>query len=575
MDPVVFQVIESRLSGIVAEMQESIFRTGYSTIIRETQDASCLILDVHGDVVGEQVILPLHITALPAVVRAIRSAYGDDIHEGDVFITNHPYECGVTHSSDMAVVAPVYYQGRLIAFCGSIAHKSDLGGMVPGSGSGNARELFQEAVLYPALRYVARGEIVRDVDTLLRANSRTPELVAGDLRGQIGVTRLGEERLRQTAHKYGVETLLEAFAYKQDLTERRVRAELVSWPDGRAEAETFVDNDGIVLDRRIRYHVAIEKRGDRIRFDFTGCDDQAQGPVNISPSLARGCCYFALIATMDSTLPNNAGLARAVETAFRHGSVIDPVFPAPCNTYMASTTAITEAALRALSTFVPSRRMGGNGGVGNVVTSGARPQGGAFVLYESVASAYGGRAGTDGSSGVSVLLSNTLSSSVEVLECEFPVRYERYALIPDSGGAGEFRGGLSPRREWRILADDAQLTLRGGRHEAPAYGEERGNGGRLGACVVNPESNDARSLPSRFSGVRLKRDDIVRLEKAGGGGYGDPHRRAFERILEDVLDGLVTRAAAIADYGVDADRLDRALTLFEKQEGVLSSSTPS
>ncbi len=191
-DPITFQVIQSRLSGIVQEMQEHIFRTGYSTVIRESQDASCMILDASGDVVGEHVVLPLHVASLPEVVRAIIRSHGQDVAPGDAFITNDPYTSGVPHAMNMAVVTPVFYQDRLVAYCGSIAHKSDLGGVVPGTANANATDVFQEGIQFPVARIASRGKPVTDIESLLRANSRTPELVMGDIRGQVGVARLGE-----------------------------------------------------------------------------------------------------------------------------------------------------------------------------------------------------------------------------------------------------------------------------------------------------------------------------------------------------------------------------------------------
>jgi N-methylhydantoinase B len=566
VDPVTFAVVESRLSGIVQEMQDSIFRTGYSTIVRESQDASCMILDAGGNVVGEHAILPLHVASLPEVVRAIERSFGADVHPGDAFITNHPYEAGLPHSMDMAVVTPFFSDGRLVAFCGNIAHKSDLGGVVPGTAYGSARELFQEGIQYPPVRYIARGERVRDVEAIVRANSRTPDVVLGDIRGQLGCARLGERRLTEMIARYGLETVLEVFSRMQDVTERRIRTELAAWPDGAFEAESFVDNDGITLDRPVRYHVRVEKRGDRISFDFTRSDDQAQGPVNIRPPMARGCCYYALIAMIDPRLHNDAGVARVVETTFRAGSVLDPSFPAPCNSYMASTIAVCEAALKALSGFVPGRRMAGNAGAGAQSITGQHPDGRPFVQYEFVGSAYGGHAGGDGLSGTAVLISNVRAASIEALENEFPTRIARWELVRDSGGPGEFRGGLGPRRVWEILTDDAQLTVRGGKHVCPADGRDGGRPGGLGSCTVNPGTPRGRSLPSYFSGVLLRYGDVVAYEKAGGGGLGDPARRAFEKIVDDTIDGYVSRESAITDYGVDARRLDAAIALWAAPE---------
>jgi N-methylhydantoinase B len=554
MDAVTFGVIQSRLSGIVSEMQDSIFRTGYSTIIRESQDASCMLLDAEGNVVGEHVVLPLHVSALPEVVRAVCAAF-DDIVEGDAFITNHPYIAGVTHSMDMAVVTPVFHAGELIAFCGSIAHKSDLGGVVPGTSYGSARELFQEGIQYPPVRFVAAGVPQRDIEAIVRANSRTPDLVVGDIRGQIGVARLGERRLAGVIARYGIDAVRETFRAVGTVAEKRIREILATWPDGVHEAESFVDTDGVTPDSKVRYHVRIEKRGDRIAFDFTGSDDQRGGPVNISPSLARGCCYYALIAMIDPSLPNNAGVAHVVETTFRKGSVLDPHFPAPCCTYMATCTAIVEAMLVALSDFVPARRMAGNGGVGGISITGKRPGGGNFVQYEPIGSAYGGRATSDGVSGIAVLLSNTRAASIEILESEYPTRVRRFELVRDSGGPGRYRGGLSPRRVWEVLVDDAQLTCRGGKHDIPASGADGGDAGALGSLTLNAGTAAEKKLPSRFSGVRMMRGDLLTLEKAGGGGLGDPRARPFDDVLADVIDGYVTLDAAVERYGADRERL--------------------
>jgi N-methylhydantoinase B len=564
VDPVTYQVLVSRLSGIVQEMQDAIFRTGYSTIVRESQDASCMLLDADGDIVGEHAVLPLHVAALPEVVRAVRRRYDGDIAAGDAFITNHPYEAGVTHAVDMAVVTPVFAGDRLVAFCGSIAHKSDLGGMVPGTGSGNARELFQEGIHFPPVRYARGGAVVRDVEAILRANSRTPDLVVGDVRGQIGVARLGERRLAATIDRYGVDALLAVFRQKSVATEARVRAALATWPDGVAEGEAFVDHDGIVLDRPVRYHVRVEKRGDRIHFDFSDSSDQTQGPINVRPALVRGCCYYATIAMIDTAIENNGGLARVVETTFRPGSVLDPAFPAATNNYMATAMAVTEALLEALTHLSTGRKIAGCGGVGGGLTiSGRRPAGGAFVLYESIGSAYGARSGKDGVSGASVYLSNSRITPIEILESEFPARVTRFELRADSGGAGEWRGGLGPRRDYAILVERAALTLRGGKHTIPAAGVDAGATGGLGTCIVHAPGGD-RTLSSRFSAEPLAGGDVLHIDKAGGGGLGPPRARPFERVVYDVLDGYVTRDAAIALYGVDPTRLDAALAAYDR-----------
>ena len=561
VDPVTFQVIASRLSGIVQEMQDNVFRTGYSTVVRESQDASCMLLDAEGNVVGEHVVLPLHVSCLPEVVRAIRRDFCDDIQPGDAFITNHPYLAGVPHSMDMAVLTPAFDGDELIAFCGSIAHKTDLGGVVAGTANGNARELFQEGIQFPPTRFERGGETERDIEAIVRANSRTPEVVLGDIRGQVGVARLGERRLAETIARYGRERLLATFARRQVIAESYIRGVLRGWPDGTHEGERFLDS-GEGPAGRIRFHVRVDKRGDRIRFDFSGSDDQSGGPINIRPPLVRGCVYFALIAMIDPTMPNNGGIERVAECTFRRGSILDPEFPAATNTYMPTATAVAEACIRALGSFVPERRTAGNSGGSGLSIGGRRADGTSFLQYELIGSAAGGRVGSDGPSGVAVLLSNSRTAPIEVLECEFETRFRRWELISDSGGAGEFRGGLGARRVEEMLGT-SQLTLRSTGHVVAAWSRDGGAEGTLARFTINPATPAAEVTPNRFSGRELRRGDVIADERGGGGGLGDPHRRSFELVLDDVLDGYVTREAAISTYGVDAARLDAALAAWE------------
>src|SRR5919199_3187531 len=456
VDAIPLQVVAATLSGIVREMQNSLYRTGYSTIIRESHDASCAILDAAGRLVGQHVVLPLHMGAFPACAAALLDRIPTaEMAPGDAYLMNHPYYGGSPHASDMAVLSPVFYDGQLVAFCCSMAHKPDIGGTVPGSGAGDARELFHEGLQIPPIRYVDGRAAApsRAVEAILRANSRTPDLVVGDLRGQVGCNRVGERRLLELFAKYGADLLQAAWETLFAKTEERVRAEIARWPDGAYRAEATTDNDGVDLDRPLTVRVCVEKRGDRITFDFRDSDDQARGPANIRPPLVRACCYYALIGIIDPQLPPNYGLVRAVETRFREGSLLDPRWPAAVNAYM------------------PTAQVATGGGTGALVVGGPRPGGeGSYVHYEIYGSASGARPDRDGTSGLSVHLGNSQITPIEILESEFPVRLRVFALRPDSGGAGRFRGGLGYRRVYEILGASARLSLRLDRHVVPARG---------------------------------------------------------------------------------------------------------
>src|SRR5438105_14456870 len=251
LDAIELEVIKASLSGIVQEMQNSLFRTGFSTIIRESQDASCALMNARGEVVAQHVVLPLHIGAFGASTAAVIAAF-DDIAEGDAFLINHPYERGSPHAPDIAVITPAFAAGSLFGFCGSIAHKSDIGGPVPGSCSGQAREIFNEGLHLPAVRYETDYRRNGDIERLIGANSRTPELVLGDIRGQLGADRLGERRLDELVGKFGKQEILGCFDRLLEMSEAKVKQAIAEWKDGRFEAERFIDDDGIELERPVR-----------------------------------------------------------------------------------------------------------------------------------------------------------------------------------------------------------------------------------------------------------------------------------------------------------------------------------
>jgi N-methylhydantoinase B len=566
IDPITLQVIQARLAGIVQEMQNSLFRTGYSTIIRESQDASCAILNTRGEVVAQHVVLPLHMGAFPACAAAILKSFPpDEIEDGDAFIINHPYLGGSPHAPDMGVLTPIFHHGDWVGFAANMAHKSDIGGTVPGSGSGNAREIYQEGLHLPAVKYVARRRLVKEIEALIAANSRTAAVVIGDLRGQVGAARLGERRMIELMERYGKATVIECTETLSDYTENRVRQAIASWPDGESEGESFVDHDGIDLQRPIRIHVKVSKRGDKLHFDFSGSSDQTQGPANIRPPLVRAACVYCLVALVDRFLPINQGLARVIDATFRPGSVVDPRFPAAVNTYMPTALTVAEAVLRALAPLVPDRRIAGGSGSAALVLGGRDAQSNrAFVHYEIFSGGTGARAGKDGVSATAFHLSNCKTAPIEIIESEFPARVERFEMIADSGGPGRWRGGLGFARDYRILTNDVRFSMRTDKHAIAPFGIDRGLAGGKGACIVNP-ANEARRLPSRFGDQPLKADDVVRVERPGGGGLGDPLSRPIADVIEDVRQGYVSPERARDDYGVALSVAGGDMVLDEEQ----------
>jgi N-methylhydantoinase B len=550
IDAIELEVVKASLSGIVQEMQNALFRTGFSTIVRESQDASCALMNASGQVVAQHVVLPLHIGAFPACCAAILERFGEDIAEGDAFLINHPYHGGSPHAPDIAVISPVMIEGALFGFCGSIAHKSDIGGPVPGSCSGQAREIFNEGLHLPAVRYHRRHVANDGIERIIAANSRTPELVLGDIRGQLGADRLGERRLNELVGKFGAAKIRACLASLLRLSEARVRSALAEWPDGRFEAERFIDDDGIALNQPVRVHVAVTKKADAIHFDFTGSADQTAGPANIRPPLVQAACAYCLISMMDPHLYVSSGLLDAFTIAARAGSVLNPRFPAPVNTYNPTVHAVVDAVYEAMSHIVPGKvRADGSGSRSIILGGRSTYTGKGYVQYEIVGGGAGARATRDGASGTTVNQSNARIAPVEIIESEFPTRVLRYELIADSGGAGAFRGGLGIRREYLNLAD-ARFSIRSAKHVIPPNGCNGGAPGRTGDIWINPGTERARRLPARYADYPLKAGDVFRLDTPGGGGYGDALTRDPNRVLADVREGNVSAEAAERDYGV-------------------------
>ncbi len=548
-DAVELEIIKASLDGIVQEMQNSLFRTGYSTIVRESQDASCALMNARGQVVAQHVVLPLHIGSFPACCEAVLKAY-DDIAEGDAYLINHPYEGGSPHAPDMCVLTPAFHAGELVGFCGSIAHKGDIGGPVPGSCSGQAKETFNEGLHLPAVRYQRGYQRNTEIERIIACNSRTPELVLGDIRGQLGSSRLGEQRLNQLMSKFGAANALACFDRLLELSERRLRAAIAEWRDGRYEAERFVDDDGVRLNEPVRIHVVVEKHGDNIRFDFSGSADQAVGPANIRPPLVRAAVCYCLIALVDPHITINSGLMNAFEIVTREGSITNPRFPAPVNTYNPTVHATVEAVFAALVNILPARARADSCGSRSIILGGRSTKAGqSYVQYEILGGGAGARATKDGQSGTSVNQSNAKIAPIEIIESEFPTRVTCFELIPDSGGVGEFRGGLGIRREYLNL-EDARFSIRSTKHVIAPLGAAHGGKGRTGDILINPGSDSEMRLPTRYADYPLKSGDAFRLDTPGGGGFGDAYARPPEKVVDDVNEGYVTPQAATRDFGV-------------------------
>ena len=545
-DPIFVQILRNRIACLMEEMAHHFFRSGYSTIVRESRDFSCLVVDRDGRCLVSPPMF-YHTTALYHLVARLKEIYGaDGFRDGDVFVTNHPYEAAVPHASDMAVIAPVMAEGRLIAFSGSIAHKADIGGTVPGSSYGQATEMFQEGLLLPPMRLYDAGNLNGEIERLIAANSRQPYLVLGDLRSQVGAIGIGRARLQALAAEQGAAAIVDALDAMIEASGSEIRAALQRLPNGSGEAEGFLDGDAVEGNQPVRMHVRVKIEGGVVSFDFTDSDPQRRGPVNLRLSLVESCCYYVLIALLDPALRFSDAARDVVKIATKKGTVIDALPPAPCSSYMKSCQKLIDILYEALNPFCPDRAAAAAGGSGGSVTiAWLHEKGGSADgrvvranQHEIFGSAYGGANGQDGASGTTVHLSNIYATPIEIVETEYPCRVTRFELIPDSGGDGASRGGLSFRREYELL-QPATVMYRGDKAKFGPKGYGGGADGRPSRFLVNPETDKERVMPATCR-VDLAAGDRFRVEAAGGGGFGDPAQRDPEARRRDKEDGYTT-----------------------------------
>jgi N-methylhydantoinase B len=546
MDAITIQILRNKIASLVDEMHYHFYRSGYSTIIRESRDFSCVIVDRDGRLIVAPPMF-FHAPVYRHLVGRILETYGKAgaINEGDVFVSNHPYEGGLPHVSDMAFVAPVFADGKIVAFAGSIAHKADVGGAVPGSTSANATEMFHEGLLLPPIKIWEGGQRVPDIERIILTNSRQPELMRGDIHAQIAVTQMGAARVKDLCGRFGAGTVTDAFAAILKGAGDELGKAIAKLPAGESSAEGLLDNDGVVLDKPIKLAVSISIKDGIASFDFSASDPQARGPVNLRPSMVEACVFYALIGSLGPNLHFNDGMRDVVRLKFAPRTVVNADPPAPVSNYQMVNLLLVDVILEALARFIPQRAIAHSGASSalSIAWSRGRP-GQSNMQYEIMGSAYGGGAGHDGTTATATHLSNLHTTPIEILESEYPCRITRFDVVPDSGGAGQWRGGLALRREYELL-EDATVIRRFNKIKFPPAGLAGGEAGTPARLVVRLGTDQEFETPAsaRFE---LKAGEKFLAQSAGGGGYGDPARRDADARARDASEGYVTTKAAAA-----------------------------
>jgi N-methylhydantoinase B len=551
VDPVLLALTQKQLDHITRQMGWVMMKTARSPIFSQSHDFSCFIGDADGSVAAQADGIPIHTGGGGFALRALKAAFGPDVADGDVFLSNDPYLAGNNHLADWTVIRPVFVEGKLFGFSCNRAHQSDIGGGVAGTYNAGAREIFHEGVRIPPLRIAERGVLREDVVRLLLANTRCPDLLAGDLHAMLGSTRIGAERLAALALDLGTHQAVRLFPNLLDYAERRMCAQISHLRPGRYSGMDMSDHD-CFTEAKVMVHVTLTVGENRLVFDFSGSSPQIEGFKNSPLANTHSAVYLAVATFLDASLPRNEGAYRAIEIIAPEGSIVNARSPAPVGfTTTHPAHEIITACWRALTGAAPDRSCAGWGKSLHPVSAGATAQGSVFVLYHWLGyPAAGAVAERDGFNvlGTVNTLGGLVLPNVEDLELTYPIEVTRQEFRTDGGGAGKMRGGSGICYEARQLAP-TETTFRDEASRRPSGGGVLGgHDGAVGTIRCRSDDGCIIATPA-YGTVRCGPMELS-IESAGGGGWGDPIERDPEAVRRDVLNELVSREAARDIYNV-------------------------
>lgn len=580
LDRVTFEVLKNAFGNLVDQMSEQLLRTCYSFVIY-CRDFSNALCDAEGETVMQgSGDIAVHVGTLHFTAKAVVERFRGDIHPGDVFIINDPYEGG-THFCDVRVVRPVFADDRLIAFAQSNGHWADIGGTVPGSFDTRASEHYGEGLRIPPMRLWRRGEFLRDVAEMIVSNTRAPADAMGDLLAQAGCTVVGEKRLLELVDRYGVDTVLAAFRECQDYVERFARAKVEGLPDGTWRTRDFIDQDPGAEEGLIPVEVEMTIEGDAVRYDLSGSHPAIGCFLNAS----AGSAFSAVVAgtkTFFPEIPLNSGFYRFIDATLPPGTVVNAEAPTAVTGFCSGAyEKIMNAVFELWSRVMPERSLACCFNLEYLLIGGRdereNRRGAQFMWYDWMAGGWGGRADRDGSSATSPVFGVGLAvQSCEAQERLTPVVTTEHAIAADSGGPGVHRGGCGVRKGGTLTdIGSTVMSYCCDRARSVTWGIDGGLPSVPHGVTLTRPDEAPRWLGAVFSGVSVRPGDAFSRPSAGGGGRGDPLERDPALVVEDVIDGYVTVEGAARDYGVvvrandpDIDDyvLDEAATTARRSE---------
>jgi N-methylhydantoinase B len=549
LDEITQSVLRHRFDAIADEMEMTLIRSAYSSIVKEAQDASAALFAPDGRTIAQAMAIPAHLGMMvPAIERIIETFPPEEMAAGDVYLMNDPSDGG-THIPDITAVKPVVNDGEVIALGATMAHHQEMGGMTPGSLPPNATDIYQEGLRLPPLQFHDRGAENETLVSIIERNVRTPYTTLGDLRAQVSASTIAERRLSAIAAEYGNETFREAVDTIVDHAEELTRAKIREMPDGEYTFHDFIDDDGVNVHQPIRIEATVTIDGSDLHVDFTGTGEQAKGPVNAVPAATLSGVYYVVRAVTDPTIPNNAGCFAPVSITMPEGTVVNPRPPAPVNARSLTVKRIVDVLFGALAEALPEQiPAAGNGQLLSHRFS-SIDDGEQWIYGEVGAGGSGARPTKDGLDCMDTDITNCMNTPVEATELAAPIRILRYDLWQDSGGAGRNRGGLGYRKQFEMRTDEVTFTHRRDRHDFQPWGLHGGRPAPTCKTLIRRTNGDVESLPSQAT-VSLGEGDVVDVHTTGGGGYGPPTDRPVEQVERDVEQDRVSAAAAEDEYGV-------------------------
>ncbi|SCG16659.1 N-methylhydantoinase B [Micromonospora echinofusca] len=573
VNPIDLEVVTESLISIVREMRQTIFRTAHSPVIADAQDFSCALFDPSGQMVAQGRDMPGHVIAMPASVAEIFADFAAEMRPGDLYIVNDPYRGG-SHLNDVTLISPVFVDGQMFLFPCVRMHWADIGGMTPGSVSGQATEILQEGLRIPPIRLIEAGRPNRAAFDILFANVRMAEERRGDLESSIAACHTAQRRLRELVDRWGTGLILDCVAANMDRTEQRLRDMIRSLPDGTYRYEDYLDlyTDGDYDAAIVRCRLIVD--GDEIEADFRGSSTQVAAVVNSSRAMTVAGVFIAVKSALDPGGLVNHGAFRPLRVLTEPGTVVHVAYPAPANAHSEVRKRVISAVMAALSQVAPDLIAADQFGTTfqNLIGGVDEHTGQPYLYYDYPAGGNGGFLESDGPSAMNPVDLGDISTiqSVERLETEIPILVEACELRAGSCGDGTHRGGLGSRRETRLLASGGSYSVQTDRTTVPPYGLRHGGPGA--PTVTHLRRADGRRVdfdtPGKIAGFPMRAGDVLVMESAGGGGWGDPLDRAPDAVAEDVRQDYLTGDEARQRYGVvldDAGGADRAATAELRQ----------